>query len=75
MWSYISNKATSLREKVLLVKNNKYAERTIAHLCGVMERKNILAETDYRFQNYCNGFDQHVARQQLCKHGPTLNNR
>jgi hypothetical protein len=24
---------------------------------------------------YCNGFDQHVARQQLCKHGPTHNNR
>jgi tRNA(Arg) A34 adenosine deaminase TadA len=20
---------------------------------------------------YCNGFDQRVARQQLCKHGPT----
>jgi hypothetical protein len=26
-------------------------------------------------QMYCNGFDQHVARQQLCKHGPTCNNR
>jgi hypothetical protein len=24
---------------------------------------------------YCNGFDQRVARQQLCKHGPTRNNR
>jgi hypothetical protein len=24
---------------------------------------------------YCNGFDQRVARQQLWKHGPTLNNR
>jgi hypothetical protein len=23
---------------------------------------------------YCNGFDQRVARQQLCKHGPTHNN-
>jgi hypothetical protein len=23
---------------------------------------------------YCNGFDQRVARQQLCKHGPTRNN-
>jgi hypothetical protein len=22
---------------------------------------------------YCNGFDQRVARQQLCKHGPTRN--
>jgi hypothetical protein len=26
-------------------------------------------------QSYCNGFDQRVARQQLCKHSPTLNNR
>jgi hypothetical protein len=24
--------------------------------------------------SYCNGFDQRVARQQLCKHGPTCNN-
>jgi hypothetical protein len=24
---------------------------------------------------YCNGFDQRVARQQLCKHAPTRNNR
>jgi hypothetical protein len=24
---------------------------------------------------YCNGFDQRVARQQLCKHGPTRNSR
>jgi hypothetical protein len=23
---------------------------------------------------YCNGFDERVARQQLCKHGPTRNN-
>jgi hypothetical protein len=25
--------------------------------------------------NYCNGFDRRIARQQLCKHGPTRNNR
>jgi hypothetical protein len=24
---------------------------------------------------YCNGYDKCVARQQLCKHGPTRNNR
>jgi hypothetical protein len=24
---------------------------------------------------YCNGFDQRVARQRLCKHGPTRNNK
>jgi hypothetical protein len=24
---------------------------------------------------YCNGFDQRIARQQLCKQGPTRNNR
>jgi hypothetical protein len=24
---------------------------------------------------YCNGFDQPVARQHLCKHGQTRNNR
>jgi hypothetical protein len=24
---------------------------------------------------YCNIFDQRIARQQLCKHGPTRNNR
>jgi hypothetical protein len=23
---------------------------------------------------YCNGFDQRVVRQELCKHGPTRNN-
>jgi hypothetical protein len=27
------------------------------------------------WHTYCNGFDQRVARQQLCKHGPTRNNR
>jgi hypothetical protein len=37
---------------VLLDKNKKHAERTITHLCGEMERKHIMAETDYRFQNY-----------------------
>jgi hypothetical protein len=26
------------------------------------------------FTKYCNGFDQRVARQQLCKHGSTRNN-
>jgi hypothetical protein len=25
--------------------------------------------------SFCNRFDRHVARQQLCKHGPTRNNR
>jgi hypothetical protein len=24
---------------------------------------------------YCNRFDERVARQQLCKHGPTRNNK
>jgi hypothetical protein len=24
---------------------------------------------------YCNEFDQRIARQQLCKHGPTCNSR
>jgi hypothetical protein len=28
-----------------------------------------------RISSYCKGFDQHVARQQLCKHGSTRNNR
>jgi hypothetical protein len=37
---------------VLLVKNKKHAWRTIIHLCGAMERKNIMADTDYRFQKY-----------------------
>jgi hypothetical protein len=27
------------------------------------------------FLKYGNGFDQRVARQHLCKHGPTSNNR
>jgi hypothetical protein len=27
----------------------------------------------YRLNLYCNGFDQRVARQQLCKHVPTCN--
>jgi hypothetical protein len=26
-------------------------------------------------KQYCNGFNQRVARQQLCKHDPTRNNR
>jgi hypothetical protein len=30
---------------------------------------------DYEFKIYCNGFDQRVARQQLCKHGTLRNNR
>jgi hypothetical protein len=29
----------------------------------------------HQFIKYSNGFDQRVARQQLCKHGPTRNNR
>jgi hypothetical protein len=37
--------------KELLVKK-VYAERTITHLCGVTEHKNILAETGNRFQKY-----------------------
>jgi hypothetical protein len=52
MLSCTSNKATSLRGKVLLVKNKKQAERTINHLHGAIERKNILSEIDYRFQKY-----------------------
>jgi hypothetical protein len=48
----INNKAASLREEVLLVKKKKHRERTLTHLCGDMERKHILAETDYRFQKY-----------------------
>jgi hypothetical protein len=30
---------------------------------------------EYIYKVYCNGFDQRVARQQLCTHGPTGNNR
>jgi hypothetical protein len=29
----------------------------------------------FSYVAYCNGFDQRVARQQLCKHGPTRNSR
>jgi hypothetical protein len=47
MLSYISNKGTSQREKVLLVKNKKHT-----NLCGARKCKNIFAETDYRFQKY-----------------------
>jgi hypothetical protein len=35
----------------LLVKN-KRAERTLTRLGGAIARKNIMAETDYRFQKY-----------------------
>jgi hypothetical protein len=44
--SHISKRRSSI------VKNNKHAERTITHLRGPMENKNISAETGYRFQNY-----------------------
>jgi hypothetical protein len=52
MLSCISKKATSLGEKVLLLKNKTHTERTITHLCGAKERKNILAESVYRFHKY-----------------------
>jgi hypothetical protein len=35
--------------------------------------KNYLIATTVNGK-YCNGFDQRVARQQLCEHGPTRNN-
>jgi hypothetical protein len=38
--------------QILLVKNKKHAQRTIIHLCGAMECKNGMAETDYRFQKF-----------------------
>jgi hypothetical protein len=37
---------------MLSVKNKKHGERIITHLCGAMERKNIIAEIDYRFWKY-----------------------
>jgi hypothetical protein len=37
---------------MLLTKNKKHAEHSIAHLCGAMERKNILTERDYKLQKY-----------------------
>jgi hypothetical protein len=37
---------------MLLVKNKKHAKRTNTRTCEAMERKNIMAETDYRFQKY-----------------------
>jgi hypothetical protein len=46
----MNNKATSLKEKVLLVKKKNHAKRTISHLRGAMERKNMLAKIDYKFQ-------------------------
>jgi hypothetical protein len=49
MLSCISSKATSLREQLLLAKNKKSADRAITYPYGAMERKNILAEIDYRF--------------------------
>jgi hypothetical protein len=46
MLSRKSNKEASAREKVLLVKKKKHAERTITRLYGAMECKNMLAEAD-----------------------------
>jgi hypothetical protein len=39
MLSSISNKVTSVREKVLLVKHKEHAKRTITHPRGATERK------------------------------------
>jgi hypothetical protein len=40
------------KQKVLLAKNKKHAERTIIYMCGALKCKNILAETEQRFQKY-----------------------
>jgi hypothetical protein len=37
------------KRKMLSVKNKKHAERTIIHVCGAVEQKNIIADIDYRF--------------------------
>jgi hypothetical protein len=35
----------------------------------------LVFELYFNIDPYCNGYEQRVARQQLCKHGPTRNNR
>jgi hypothetical protein len=45
-----SDKVKFLIEEMLFLKDQKHAERTIAHLCEVMERRNVMTKTDYRLQ-------------------------
>jgi hypothetical protein len=35
---------------MLLFENKKHAERSVAHLYGIVKRKNITAETDYKME-------------------------
>jgi hypothetical protein len=41
----------------------------------ISNTKIVLLSNPCYAMKYCIGFDQRVARQQLCKHGPTRNNR
>jgi hypothetical protein len=52
----------------------KYKPALIACDYGDTGNENLII-TAFEIYSYCKGFAQHVARQQLCKHGPTCNNR
>jgi hypothetical protein len=53
---------------------NKAKAEEIACDYGDTGNENLII-TAFEIYSYFKGFDQHVARQQLCKHGPTCNNK
>jgi hypothetical protein len=46
----ISDKVKSLIEEMLFLINQKHVERTIAHQCEIMVRRNVMTKTDYKLQ-------------------------